>query len=639
MGLVMSGAKNISVKAFAEELESRLSALTAEDLRQLVRAMAQEVTPSGRRAFLERLQPRGVMPVDAKSLGKLNTLLDDIKDLKERLQTAMEEQQYETWRDYDDEGTPFYEEFEPELEGLFDRCRAAFDSGQPDLARKAYAALFGILDLGDEYDRRVTLPSSVNIEEEWARYLRAVVDTAPVGSRAERVLKAWSGLLTRDYKAREVPLDAVFEVIPAPLEGSEALLDGLIARLRDASGYPADAWFRAAVRLRHGGEGLAELARTDGTRRPHAWLDWLSVIATANDPARLLAAAQEAFNHLPEGLRLRAEAADHWFRAASALGDERAALQARWEAFRADPSVRRLMDLWEAAGEPVRQKWMRRAADEMRKERPPAPGSKVVVADYEYGYGDEGEDDDEDDVDVDADEEDFDEDAEVDDTDDEQEDDEDDEVFGKARADEVFLGPDDRVYSQDRRVVAACAGLLAGDLTGVLETAKGEPVLGWSSEANTQPLVLPVLFAWLAGWPGRPLSVTLAGMFESALQRCHEQRGGEEEVRTDARFQEALAQIVPAWKVTREKRQALKEMSVELAKKRVNAILDGAHRGAYDRASMLAVAAAEVLLSCGESITAANQLLDDFSTRHKRKRAFIAEFNQWRQRMGKPGSG
>src|SRR5437868_2547467 len=100
----MAGAKNLSVKAFAEELESRLSALTADDLRQLVRDMAQEVTPSGRRAFLERLRPRGPMAVDAKALGKLDTLLDDIKDLKERLKTAMEDQQYETWRDYDDEG-------------------------------------------------------------------------------------------------------------------------------------------------------------------------------------------------------------------------------------------------------------------------------------------------------------------------------------------------------------------------------------------------------------------------------------------------------------------------------------------------------------------------------------------------------
>ncbi|MBV9999616.1 MAG: hypothetical protein JO015_10955 [Verrucomicrobia bacterium] len=47
------------MKAFAEELEARLSAMTVEDLRQLVRDMAQEVTPPGRRPFLQRLHPRG----------------------------------------------------------------------------------------------------------------------------------------------------------------------------------------------------------------------------------------------------------------------------------------------------------------------------------------------------------------------------------------------------------------------------------------------------------------------------------------------------------------------------------------------------------------------------------------------------
>jgi len=333
-------------------------------------------------------------------------------------------------------------------------------------------------------------------------------------------------------------------------------------------------------------------------------------------------------------LRLRAEAADHWFRAASALSDKPSALQARWEAFRADASVGRLLDLWETADEPARQEWMQRAADEMRKERP-APGSNFAVMDDESDY--EGED--EKDVDVDGDEEDFDEDAEVEDADDdEQEDDEDDGPFGEARADEVFLAPDDDFYSQDRRIVAACARLLAGDLTGVLETAKREPVLGWSSDETTQPLVLPVLFAWLAGWPGRPLPATLAGMFEDALQRCNEQGGEGEETRTEARFRETLARAVPAWNVAPEERRALRAASIKLATKRVNAIVEGLHRGAYDRAARLAVAAAEVLLSC-ESMAAANKLLDGFSTRHSRKRAFIAELKQCRQQLGSGRAG
>ena len=94
------------------------------------------------------------------------------------------------------------------------------------------------------------------------------------------------------------------------------------------------------------------------------------LLRAEDNPARLFAAAQEALNRLPEGLSLRAVAADYWFQAASALEDKPAALQARWEAFRANPSVGRLLDLWDAADEPVRPEWMTRAADEARKERP-----------------------------------------------------------------------------------------------------------------------------------------------------------------------------------------------------------------------------------------------------------------------------
>jgi hypothetical protein len=203
------------------------------------------------------------------------------------------------------------------------------------LARDAYAALFDVLDLEDDYGRQAALPASVSIEEEMARYLRAAVDTAPAGNRPERLLETWGELMGIRSDAGELSLEAVFEITPAPVQGRDALLDGLIARLGDRAGYHSDTWLRAAVRLRHGIEGLAELARTEGTRRPHAWLDWLSAVGAANDPARLFAAASEALKFLPEGLRLRAAAADHWFEAASALGDKPAALQARWEAFRA----------------------------------------------------------------------------------------------------------------------------------------------------------------------------------------------------------------------------------------------------------------------------------------------------------------
>jgi hypothetical protein len=67
------------------------------------------------------------------------------------------------------------------------------------------------------------------------------------------------------------------------------------------------------------------------------------------DPACLLRAAKEALQNIPEGRESRAVAADHLGCAAQALADHESMLAARWEAFRAEPFPRRLLDLRDAA--------------------------------------------------------------------------------------------------------------------------------------------------------------------------------------------------------------------------------------------------------------------------------------------------
>ena len=92
--------------------------------------------------------------------------------------------------------------------------------------------------------------------------------------------------------------------------------------------------------------GLEALARTDGERRPRAWIDWLEMVSAENIPAKMLAAAKDALAGIGDGLNLRA-IADHLVRAAIALRDRKAGMLGRWEAYRADPCPRRLIDLWE----------------------------------------------------------------------------------------------------------------------------------------------------------------------------------------------------------------------------------------------------------------------------------------------------
>jgi hypothetical protein len=52
----MSDGKHIPLKAFWATVEARLAACSADELRAILRAMANETPPTGRQAFLARLE-------------------------------------------------------------------------------------------------------------------------------------------------------------------------------------------------------------------------------------------------------------------------------------------------------------------------------------------------------------------------------------------------------------------------------------------------------------------------------------------------------------------------------------------------------------------------------------------------------
>src|SRR5215510_3296851 len=63
----------------------------------------------------------------------------------------------------------------------------------------------------------------------------------------------------------------------------------------------------------------------------------------------VLTAAQEALRMLPEQLPIRAAVADYLCDAAMRLRDTEALQAGRWEAFVAQPTLVRLLDVWEAS--------------------------------------------------------------------------------------------------------------------------------------------------------------------------------------------------------------------------------------------------------------------------------------------------
>jgi uncharacterized protein (DUF1501 family) len=96
--------QKVSLKAFWEAVEERLSACSVEDLRAILRAMAQTTPPSGRRAFLDQLE---VTTIKAPQAIQQEDLLADVDDFAQELKEAMQnagdwEERYE-WGGYYDE--------------------------------------------------------------------------------------------------------------------------------------------------------------------------------------------------------------------------------------------------------------------------------------------------------------------------------------------------------------------------------------------------------------------------------------------------------------------------------------------------------------------------------------------------------
>ena len=174
----MSPAEAISLKAFWDAVEGRLAACSADELRGILRAMAQETPPGGRQAYLAKLEPAEEARSLQQEIGQ-DALLSDIDDLLSDLQATVDEgggdwDERDDWNDYDDEESPGpYEGFVAPLVDLFDRAAAAFDTGNLPLARDAYEALAEAFSIQDGYGRGISASglTAIDIREASARHL------------------------------------------------------------------------------------------------------------------------------------------------------------------------------------------------------------------------------------------------------------------------------------------------------------------------------------------------------------------------------------------------------------------------------------------------------------------------------------
>lgn len=298
---------HVTLKAFWEAVEHRLAACSADELRIILRAMARQTLPTERQAFLDSLHAVEETADAAQQAIRQESLLADIDDLARELQAeakradSREERDGYEYRDDDDDEDHLgpYEEFVEPLTALFERVEAVFDHGNLPLACAAYEKLFTLCECEDDYGRGVNVNhlESVDVGEARARYLRAVYETTPLPRRpkilAERMQQAQS------WVGGSLPmLDDLVQVSPKPLSDREQFFADWIAFLRQRTDREADAWLREALRLSQGTQGLEALARTEGNKRPRAYLDWLAALEREGKRREILAAGMGAADNV-----------------------------------------------------------------------------------------------------------------------------------------------------------------------------------------------------------------------------------------------------------------------------------------------------------------------------------------------------
>ena len=562
----------ISLKTFWETVELRLAACSAEQLRAIVRAQAQEVAPNGRPAFLDKLGPVEPGPAGIARAIEPEDLLADIEELAGELEDAVAEApephddyEWDRYDEEDDEDDPYAGFVEP-LAALFDRAQAAFDYADQQLARDAYAALFDILDRQDNYGRGI-MPSDltgVDISEAWARYLRAVYETEQAHDRPATLFNEMLDIQRRMIGARP-KLDDLIQISPLPLPDRDSFLADWIAFLRGQPGGEADAWLREAVGLAHGTTGLEALARGEGKQRPRAYLDWFTALAQEGKPCEVLVAAQEAFDVLPAELPIHAAIADHLCAAAEKL-DEPALLAAgRWEAFTAKPCLARLLDLWDSAGTgDARTALMRRAQQRLQ----------------EY-------------------------------------------LAQPQKSNTAWGGDGLESPALPSKAALAHACLFAGDLDAARSLAAREQVLGWSSGENTQGLIVPYFLGLSSGRSFTALPPNLAQVWQAGLQTSTGYVMSVEQPIVQ-RLQRiyALDPVAVTW--DHNTRETLVAWCLDIARQRVAGIVSNQHRGSYGKAATLTVACVEAL-RLGGNASGGNAFLEAVRTRFPRHSAFQAE--------------
>ena len=226
---------------------------------------------------------------------------------------------------------------------LFQKAEDALRQGKFSLSCVVYQKLFEVCDCG----LGLQFAGAINIEHHQVKalYLRSLYETTPPELRPEKIIDAIRSL-EKKTPGFTLPLTTMIKTLPVSPVGLDDFLSSCVTLLNEASSPEELRWLKEASELSKGANGLAVLARVEGAS--WAYLSWLSSLEKQGRYSEVETAANEALGIIPKEESSRARVADFLFEVAKRRESIELMRTAREEAFYSGPSLRRLLDLWEA---------------------------------------------------------------------------------------------------------------------------------------------------------------------------------------------------------------------------------------------------------------------------------------------------
>jgi hypothetical protein len=194
-------------------------------------------------------------------------------------------------------------------------------------------------------------------------------------------------------------------------------------------------------------------------------------------------------------------------------------------------------------------------------------------------------------------------------------------VDGGTGGDQVlFLGDGDQFTSGPANATTACALMLAGNWRQAFKMARDDGFPDWVGATTARSFILPVIMAWLVGWPERPMPASVAASLQEALDLFDNPQEPEE--RVSRRLRCALEAVVPTWKeTTRTVKAVVLDTCTRLVREGVQVMLDSGRHPRAESGIVMVAATAEVL-QVQQSDAAALEFLNEFLAKHRQHEDF-----------------